>query len=130
LVVPSGGKGSDEQRPEGEAMAEYLVDEAGVPAAKVRAETASATTEENLIFSHRILDAAGRHEPYLICTSRYHAFRAALIARRLGYDDEAVGGPTAAYYVPSATLREFAAVMTYRKAWNIAALLPSLALTA
>src|SRR5699024_9068990 len=63
VLVPSEGKGSEEQRPVGEEMAEYLVNEAGVPAATVRAETASATTEENLIFSHRILDAAGRHEP-------------------------------------------------------------------
>lgn len=130
LLVPSGGKGPDEHRTEGEAMADYLVAEAGVPAERVHAETESRTTEENLIFSHRILDRTGHRAPYLICTSRYHAFRAALIARRLGYDDEAVGGRTAAYFVPSATLREFAAVMTYRKAWNIAALLPSLSVTA
>src|SRR5699024_11060229 len=59
LLVPSGGQGADEPRSEGAAMAEYLVEEAGVPAHRVRAETASRTTEENLTLSHRILEEAG-----------------------------------------------------------------------
>lgn len=130
VLVPSGGKGADEERAEGEAMAEYLIDEAGVPAQRVLAETESATTEENLVFSHRLLDEAGHQGPYIVATSRYHAFRAALLARRLGYDDEAIGGRTTFYFVPSATLREFIAIMSYHKVWNLVALLPSLALTA
>lgn len=130
LLVPSGGQGPDEARAEGEAMADYLREEAGVPGERVVAETEARTTEENLTLSHRILDDAGHRGPYLIATSRYHAFRAALIARRLGYADEAVGGPTAAYFVPSAMLREFIAVMTYRRGWNLLALVPSLGLTA
>lgn len=130
LVVPSGGKGPDEPRSEGEAMAEYLVQEAGVPADRVLAETASRTTEENLVLSHRLLDEAGRTGPFTVVTSRYHAFRAALLARSLGFADEAIGGPTASYYVPSATLREFVAVMSYRRWWNLAALVPSIAATA
>lgn len=130
VLVPSGGKGADEERAEGEAMAEYLVDEAGVPAQRVLAETESATTEENLVFSHRLLDEAGHQGPYIVATSRYHAFRAAVLARRLGYDDEAIGGRTTFYFVPSATLREFIAIMSYHKVWNLVALLPSLALTA
>lgn len=130
VLVPSGGRGGDEERAEGTAMAEYLVEEAGMPAASVMPETASSTTEENLRFSHRLLDEAGHQGPYLISTSRYHAFRAALLARSLGYDDEAVGGPTRFYYVPSATLREFIAVISYRRAWFFGLLVPSLALTA
>lgn len=130
VLVPSGGRGGDEERAEGTAMAEYLVEEAGMPAASVMPETASSTTEENLRFSHQLLDEAGHQGPYLISTSRYHAFRAALLARSLGYDDEAVGGPTRFYYVPSATLREFIAVISYRRAWFLGLLVPSLALTA
>lgn len=130
LLVPSGGQGEDEPRPEGEAMAEYLVEEAGMPAERVRAETASRTTEENLTLSHRILEEAGVAGPCIVATSRYHAFRAALLARSLGYADEAVGGPTAFYYVPSATLREFIAVLTYRKVWFAVSFLPALGLVA
>lgn len=130
LLVPSGGQGEDEVCSEGEAMAEYLREEAGVPADRVHAETASRTTRENLIFSHRLLDEAGHQGPYIVSTSRYHAFRAALLARRLGYADEAIGGPTAFYYVPSATLREFLAVMSYHKMWITVLFLPSLAFVA
>lgn len=130
VLIPSGGKGGDEERAEGEAMAEHLVQEAGVPAERVLAETQSATTEENLIFSHRVLDEAGHQGPFLVATSRYHAFRAALLARKLGYADEAIGGPTTFYYVPSATLREFLAVLSYRKVWLVVTLLPSLGLVA
>lgn len=130
LLVPSGGQGADEPRAEGEAMAEYLVEEAGVPAHRVRAETASRTTEENLTLSHRILEEAGIAGPYIVSTSRYHAFRAALLARSLGFADEAVGGPTAFYYVPSATLREFLAVLSYRRLWFALSFLPALGFVA
>ncbi|MBP2381793.1 YdcF family protein [Brachybacterium sacelli] len=130
LLVPSGGQGEDEMRAEGEAMAEYLLEEVGIPADRVRAETASRTTRENLTFSHRLLDEAGHQGPYIVATSRYHAFRAALLARRLGYADEAIGGRTTFYYVPSATLREFLAVMSYHKVWITVLFLPSLAFVA
>ena len=130
LLIPSGGQGEDEPRAEGEAMAEYLIEEAGIPAERVHAETDSRTTEENLRFSHRILDEAGHTEPYVVSTSRYHAFRAALLARSLGYADEAIGGPTTFYYVPSATLREFLAILSYRKVWLAVSFLPSLAVVA
>ncbi|GAA4525291.1 YdcF family protein [Brachybacterium paraconglomeratum] len=127
LLVPSGGRGEDEPRAEGEAMAEYLLEEVGIPAARVLAETESRTTRENLTLSHQLLDDAGHQGPYIVSTSRYHAFRAALLARSLGYADEAIGGPTAFYYVPSATLREFLAILSYRKVWLTVAFLPSMA---
>lgn len=46
-----------------------------------------------------------------VVTNDYHAFRAALQARRLGLDADAVGARTASYFVPSAYLREFVAVL-------------------
>ena len=123
LLVPSGGKGDAVNPAEATAMAAYLVAVAGVPADRVRAETAARTTEENLILSHALLDHAGHQGPYIIATSRYHAFRAALLARGLGFDDEVVGGPTALSYLPTATLREFVITLWRRKRW-IAALIP------
>lgn len=130
VLVPSGGRGEDEPRAEAEAMAEYLIEEAGVPPERIRAESASRTTAENLRFSHQILDEAGLQGPYVVATSRYHAFRAALLARSLGYDDQAIGGPTAFYFVPSATLREFLAILSYRKLWLSVGFLPSLVFVA
>lgn len=126
VLIPSGGQGPDEPRPEGEAMRDYLVAQGADPAT-VTAETESRTTEENLVFSHRILDATGHQAPYIVTTSRYHAFRAALLARKLGFADEAIGGPTAFYFVPSATVREFLAILSYRKVWLTVLFLPSIA---
>src|SRR5699024_9631345 len=64
LLMPSGGKGDADPPAESEAMAAYLIGTAGVPADRVRAETSSRTTEENLVLAHRLLDAAGLQGPY------------------------------------------------------------------
>ena len=122
LLVPSGGKGDAENPAEAEAMAAYLTGSARVPADRVRAETEARTTEENLILSHRLLDDAGHQGPYTVSTSGYHAFRAGLLARGLGFDDAVIGGPTSLSYLPTATLREFVLTMSYRKRWIVASL--------
>lgn len=51
----------------------------------------------------------------VVVTNDYHAFRTALQARRLRIDTHAVGAPTARYFLPSAYLREFVAVL--RQNW-------------
>ncbi|MFP5073080.1 YdcF family protein [Pseudonocardia nantongensis] len=117
VLVLSGGKGSDEQLAEGEAMSRWAVAHGADPAA-LRAETGSRTTEQNLRFSDALVrterssgELPGSAGAGLIVTSNYHAFRAAVLARRLGVDAQAVGAPTAGYYWPSAVLREFVAVL-------------------
>jgi uncharacterized SAM-binding protein YcdF (DUF218 family) len=50
-------------------------------------------------------------------------FRAALLARRLGIDAQAVGAPTAGYYWPSAVLREFVALLREYRVVNAVLLL-------
>jgi uncharacterized SAM-binding protein YcdF (DUF218 family) len=114
VIVPSGGQGHDEPRPEGEAMGEWLRRH-GVPADDVLVEDRSRSTRENLILSARLLEQHGVPGPYLIVTNDYHAPRAAMLARELGIDAQAIGASTALYYVPSAYLREFVAVMTTQR---------------
>ncbi|WP_426626192.1 YdcF family protein [Leifsonia sp. McL0607] len=109
VLIPTGGRGSDEPRSEGEAMAEYLRD-AGVPADRVLAETEAVNTEQNLLLSREIAEAHRPGSRVLIVTSGYHVLRAAMLARRVGLPAAATGAKTARYFVPSATLREFAAV--------------------
>ena len=53
-------------------------------------------------------------------TSDFHAFRAAMIARRLGIRGQVAGARVAGYYRPSAMLREFAAVFLRYWAVNLA----------
>ena len=120
-LVPSGGQGADESRPEGVAMAEYL-GERGVASERIIVEKQSATTQENLLFSLELLPE--KRKDLAVVTSDYHVFRAALLTRRLGIAAQVIGAKTAAYYVPSAFLREFVAAL--RQHLKSAAVLPAL----
>jgi uncharacterized SAM-binding protein YcdF (DUF218 family) len=117
VLIVSGGKGSDERVPEAEAMAAYLTSR-GFPASRLVLEDRSRTTEENLIFSKAIMDRRKPGARCVIVTSSFHAFRAAIIARRLGINGQVTGAPTASYYWPGAMLREFAAVFLSYKIVN------------
>lgn len=109
-IVPSGGRGDDEPRAEGVAMAEWLR-EHGVAEQDIVVEDRARTTRQNLRYSADLLEQRGVPEPFLVVTNDYHAPRAAMLARELGIDAQAIGCRTALYYWPSAYLREFAAVM-------------------
>ena len=57
-------------------------------------------------------------------TNNYHVLRTAVLARQTGTDTQVVGSPTARYYVPSAFLREFVAVVVeHRRLHLIGALI-------
>lgn len=119
-IITSGGRGADEPISEARAMATYLV-EHGVPAEDVIQENDSRSTAENLRFSGAIM--AERQPDYrcLVVTNSYHALRAALLARRAGVRGHVLGAPTARYYWPSATIREFAAVFVQHPVVNFGA---------
>ncbi|MFB7517364.1 YdcF family protein [Streptomyces sp. NPDC056144] len=117
-LIASGGQGPDEELPESHAMADYLV-ERGFPAEAVVREDRSRTTEENMLFSKELMEAERPGSSCVIVTNNFHAFRAALMARKVGVDGQVVGSPTAAYFWPSATIREFAAVFLQYKVVNL-----------
>ncbi|TSD64368.1 YdcF family protein [Aeromicrobium piscarium] len=109
VIVVSGGQGPDERISEADAMARYLRDH-GVPADRLLREDRSTTTEENLAFSARVLaDQAPRR--VAVVTNNYHAFRAATLMRQAGLPGYSVGSPTARYFWPSATVREYLALL-------------------
>ncbi|MFF0742954.1 ElyC/SanA/YdcF family protein [Streptomyces sp. NPDC004111] len=112
VLVLSGGQGPDEEIPEAHAMADYLA-ERGVPGESLVREDKSRTTEENLRFSRAIMEEAKPDYRCLIVTNNFHAFRAAMFARGQGVRGQVVGSPTARYFWPSATLREFVAVFVH-----------------
>lgn len=128
-MVPSGGQGSDESRPEGEAMAEYLREQ-GVPDELILPETLSTTTAENIRMSTDMLAERGVPAPILLVTSDYHVLRTASLARRMGVEAQVVGSRTARYYVPSAFIREFIALVVENRWVSVVALLPFCALLA
>lgn len=118
LLVVSGGRGPGETVTEAEAMEAYLRDR-GVPDDRIRREDQARTTEENLRFSAELLPADARR--VVAVTSNYHVFRTAVECRRLGLPFHATGSPTARYFLPSALLREFAALILHYRRTTIAA---------
>ncbi|MET8879935.1 YdcF family protein [Streptomyces rubiginosohelvolus] len=115
VLITSGGQGPDEKLPESHAMADHLVAQ-GFPAELVEREDRSTNTEENLRFSKAIMEKAKPDYRCVVVTNNYHAFRAALTARRVGIRGQVVGAPTAAYFWPNAMLREFTAILVdYRQ---------------
>ncbi|MEX0169724.1 YdcF family protein [Streptomyces sp. LMG1-1-1.1] len=118
VLITSGGQGPDEEVPESHAMADYLV-ERGFPAGAVVREDRSRTTEENMLLSKELMERDRPGSSCVIVTNNFHAFRAALEARRAGLDGQVVGSPTAAYFWPSATIREFVAVFLQYKVVNL-----------
>ncbi|MFC6154219.1 YdcF family protein [Nocardioides yefusunii] len=108
VIIPSGGQGADEDTSEGAAMAAWL-QENGTPAERILVEDRARTTRENLEFSRALLPSPST--PTIVVTTSYHVFRAALLTKRLRMPAVVVGAPTASYYVPSAFLREWVAVM-------------------
>lgn len=126
VLITSGGQGPDEKLPEAHAMADYLT-ERGFPADLIEREDRSTTTEENLRFSKAIMEQARPDYRCVVVTNNYHAFRAALTARRVGIRGQVMGSPTAAYFWPTAAIREFAAILVSYKRTNLAVCLLLLA---
>ncbi|QMU78120.1 YdcF family protein [Streptacidiphilus sp. PB12-B1b] len=112
ILITSGGQGADEERSEAEAMAAYLTAR-GVPADRIRREDRSRNTEENLANSARIMSSADPGYHCTVITSDFHAFRTALLMRRLGVRGSAAGAWTAPSYWLAAALREFVAVLWF-----------------
>lgn len=109
LMVPTGGQGHDEQEPEGVSMARYL-GEQGIPSSQILIEDRAKDTVENLDFSNALVRERQPEGQLWLVTSDYHALRAALASRQMGLEARAFGGKTAAYYRPSAFLRECVAI--------------------
>lgn len=118
ILVPSGGQGEDELLSEAEAMTRYLR-EAGVDPDHIVVEDRSTDTQENLEFSREVLLAQEVSGRVAVATNNFHAFRAALLMRRAGLRGYTVGAPTARYYWPSATVREFLAIIRDHLVLNV-----------
>lgn len=120
-LVVSGGRGDDEKVSEAEAMKSYLL-EKGFPEKDIIMEEKSRTTFENLKNVRDMLDADGVKHRYIFVTSNYHVFRTSLFAKKLKMKAAGVGCRTAAYYWPSAFIREYIAIM-FRYKWAFAAII-------
>ena len=109
-LVVSGGKGSDQSRPEAEAMGEYLVG-LGIDPAMIIHEDQSTTTRENFTYTVALLAERGVAGPVLAVTSNFHTFRAYLLMREAKVSGLVLGAPIAGHPWFSAVLREYGALL-------------------
>lgn len=112
VLILSGGQGDEENISEAQCMYDYLTSH-GVSASRLRLEREASTTEENLEFSLRLIEAeTGKEvERVGIISSEYHLLRASLIADDLGVEAECYPAETQnKLYFCNMLLREIFAV--------------------
>ena len=113
VLIMSGGQGPGEDIAEGEAMARYA-EEKGVGREKIIIESRSRSTEENLLFSSRLME---KDRPrVVVVTTSYHVFRALLLAKQQGLKCVGFGAKTKWYFTLNALIREFAGYL--RLTWK------------
>nr|WP_242704362.1 YdcF family protein [Enterococcus sp. 665A] len=116
-LVVSGGQGPDEPISEAAAMKKYLLSQ-GVDEQHILVEDRSTTTLENMLFSKQVIrDHWGKAglPTVLFSTNNYHVLRGAVYARKAGLKAEGIGAPTAFYFLPSALIREYIAMLVQFK---------------
>ena len=114
-IIASGGQGADERISEAQAIANYLLEETDVPKEAIILENKSTTTYENLLFSKKIGEELIENPRFLFVTNDYHVFRTSVFARQIKLKGDGLGCRTAAYYIPSAFIREYVALCVHVK---------------
>lgn len=106
-VIVSGGQGPGESISEALAMERYLAAR-GVPVQKILKEDASTSTYENFEHSKQLMEQQDGRVVFV--TSRFHVYRAQLLAKRLGIDASHIGSGIVWYSVSMNYMREMLAV--------------------
>lgn len=110
-LIMSGGQGPDEEIPESHAMAAYA-EEHGVPQSDIIIEDRSKKTNQNLKFSHQLMQP---DSTFCIVTNSYHVYRALVLAKRQGLKCIGYGAKTKWYFTLNAFIREFIAYLVITK---------------
>lgn len=113
-LIASGGQGHDESISEALAIKRALLDK-GINEEDILLEDQSTTTYKNLLNSKNLTPEGSK---YLFVTNNYHVLRTSIMARKLKMKGEGLGSHTAGYYLPSAFIREFVAILKQMK-WFI-----------
>jgi vancomycin permeability regulator SanA len=121
VLIPSGGKGTDEPEAEAEAMARYMRAQ-GVPDEQILVEDRSKTTLENLRFSRGLIESRGDSDKVAFSTSNYHVYRGGILAAESGWNIDGMGSPTMWYFWPNAFLREFIGLLVSNRVQQFTAI--------
>ena len=113
--VPTGGRGYDEIMSEGSAMELYLLSHSAEQY-EILAEKKAVNTEENFIFSKKLMDNMKSDYKTVYVTTNYHVLRSGMIARKAGLNAEGLASDTKWDFWPNAFIREYIAILSmYRK---------------
>ena len=112
VCIVSGGKGTDEEISEAQAMFTYLT-EHGISADRIIMEDRSRTTAENLKFSQQIIKERSLPETTALVTTDFHQYRAVMLAKRIGITPYAVSSHTEGKYILTYLSREWLAIIAY-----------------
>ncbi len=121
VLIPSGGKGSDEPEAEADAMARYMLEQ-GVPQEQILVENRSKTTLENLRFSRKLIEENTENAKVAFSTSNYHVYRGGILAAESGWNIDGMGSRTMWYFWPNAFLREFIGLLVSNRVQQITAI--------
>lgn len=113
-IIVSGGQGDNELVSEAFAMKKYILSK-GILEKDILLEDKSTTTYENLKFSKAIIEAIDKKYSCVFVTNNYHVFRASIFARKVHLKTQGVGSKTARYFLPSAIIREYIAIIVLYK---------------
>ncbi|MCR5324601.1 MAG: YdcF family protein [Lachnospiraceae bacterium] len=106
--IVTGGKGTNEVRPEAEVMADYLVAN-GISADRIIIENKSTTTTENMKNAAALFDPS--NAATAIVTNNFHLFRSMRIAKKQGIKNlTGIAAGSTLLYLPNNLLREFCGV--------------------
>ena len=84
MVIVSGGKGNDEEKPEAGVMRDYLLSK-GLEDERIITEECSRDTDENLSFSKKIIDDMhGEDAKIVVISNTFHVYRAVSLAKAKG----------------------------------------------
>lgn len=119
-MIASGGRGDDEKISEARAIYNYLM-EIDFPKENIILEETSTITYENLLYSFQIGKERMTKPKFLFVTNDYHVFRTSMFARKIGMKDSGLGCKKVGYYLPSAFIREYIALI-FRFKWYYIAL--------
>ncbi|MDO4564417.1 MAG: YdcF family protein [Clostridia bacterium] len=113
LVVVSGGQGSGETRPEGDAMADYLL-ERGIERDRIIIENRATNTRENFLFSMALIEERlGPDASIAYVTTDFHVYRAGKIAAKLGIAAKGIAADDVWYIRINNFMRESVGICIY-----------------
>ncbi|MGN0523342.1 MAG: YdcF family protein [Eubacterium sp.] len=110
VAILSGGQGKDENMTEARCMYNLLL-EMGIDSSRLYLEEHSTSTDENICFSKKLIEAYSLSGNIAVATSEYHQLRAKMICRRYGINPSALPSKTVNYVKPPFYTREVFGVL-------------------